>query len=222
MNNFNNLFITKLNLYHDEVNSLSSTLGQEETIKYLETKRAPILAEMLQYANENPSKFKSEILALLKSEDNLIICHVVEALSKDSENWDTFLIEMVDYIYDEANKAENPQPILENLSYFSFIELEKKLYVQKIADRIYKELNNEKIKIQLASIWVLPFFIENEIIKNKSTMLNSLQDKLYDKNWQVRYVAYTSLGYAKMIPAGFKYSLLDRIRGLFEEKPMII
>ncbi len=101
---------------------------------------------------------------------------------------------------------------------FYWLVENKSSFVQKITDRIYKELNSANIFIQIACLQELPYYINHSAIKNKSTITSRLQDKLNDKNWKIRLIAFQALSEENLLPDGYKLSFMDKLRKLFSGK----
>lgn len=102
---------------------------------------------------------------------------------------------------------------------FAHIENVNRPFVQKIVDRLYKETDSDNLPAKLAAIWTLPAYLTNPSLRNKSLIVDTLQQKLHDKNWKVRYVAFKSLGFEDMLPSGHKLSLIDQIRKIIYGAP---
>lgn len=171
-----------------------------------------LLSAIFNYANSNPQRFKQEIKEVLFDKELTPLAIVLEALSKDTDTWGAFYVDTLDNILEQAKVADKPQGVLNCLREFALIEKEEKPFVQKIADRLYKETNSNNLHIQLAAISMLPSYLTNPSVKNKSVIKDALLQKLYDAHWKVRYIAFESLGYENMLPAGHKLSLADKIR----------
>ena len=181
-----------------------------------------LLREILKYANFNPTKFKTEIDEV-KFDQNLMVLPIVsEALSKDTGKWGEFYIDLLNNILETAQTSKKPRAILNNLQEFAYIEKDTKPFVQKIVDRLFKELYNENLEIKLAAIWTLPNYLDNNSIKNKAQIIDNLREQLYDKNWKVRVVAFKSLGFENLLPDGYKQTLKDKLTKLILGEPPII
>jgi hypothetical protein len=147
---------------------------------------------------------------------------ISEALSTDTENWGQFYVDLLDDILETAKHSSKPNDILNNLQEFSYIENDSKPFVQKIVDRLCREIDSENLNVKLASIWTLPNYLDNNSLRNKSSIIDKLQEQLYDQNWKVRVVAFKSLGFENLLPDGYHLSLKDKLTKLFFGEPPII
>ena len=206
MNEFVTKFKTQIDSFWD--------VGEDEKKK--------VLSAILNYANSNQQKFKSEINQV-KFDNKLAPLPIVsEALSVDTENWGQFYVELLDDILEAAKQSNKPNDILNYLQEFAYIEKDSRPFVQKIVDRLYKELDSENLDIKLASIWTLPDYLDNSSIRNKSSIIDKLRHQLNDQNWKVRVVAFKSLGFGNLLPDGHKLSLKDKLTKLILGEPPII
>ncbi|HYE54654.1 MAG TPA: hypothetical protein VD996_07420 [Chitinophagaceae bacterium] len=179
-----------------------------------------LVQDVRDYANANPAQFVSEFNEVRFKEGSNYMSVVLEALSKDADKWGNFYVEQLDAILKAAAGTDDPGEILGNLTDLAYIEDETGPFVQRIADRLYREMESDDINIQMAAIWVLPDFIENPVIRNRSAMIAALQEKLNDANWKVRYVAHRSLGYSKLHPPGYRQRFTDKLRRMLHGNPL--
>ncbi len=179
-----------------------------------------ILNDILQYAGKNPEAFRSEMKRVIFDEDHSPLSVVFEALSKDTANWSEFFVETLDHLFIEAKKLEDPQFILYDLSAFTYLELDESS-IQRMVDRLYKEINSDIFLIKIAALWTLPSFLTTHSIRNRQRITGSLREKLNDPDWRVRYVAYKSLGYEDLLPEGYKLSIGDRLRKMIYGAPPV-
>ena len=201
MNQFVNLFENRIKTFWDD--------GEDATLH----------SDVLKYANADPQKFKAELREIQFDEEIDPLPVVLEAFSKDTDKWGSFYVEQLDEILSAAKKAQRPSEVLTYLLELVYIENDDRPFVQQIVDRLHKEINSENSTISRAAIWNLPTFIDNKSIRNRSTVINSLQEKLHDKNWRTRFVAYEALRFENLLPETYKQPLLDRIRVSIFGKP---
>ena len=187
-----------------------------------EEKRQILLKDILQYANTNPQKFKEDLEEVQFDETLSPLTIVLEALSKDTDTWGQLYVDTLDKIFEQAKIAAKPQAILSNLMEYAYISEDNKPFVQRIVDRLYKETDSDNLPTKLAAIWLLPSYLVNPVVRNKSSIVNSLQQKLHDKNWKVRYIAYKALGFEDMIPTGHKLSMADQFRKIIFGTPSAV
>ena len=177
-----------------------------------ESLRQQLLKDILEYANTNPQTFRQDVGKIQFDYELMPLPVILEALSKDTDNWGQFFVDTLDAIFKTAETAVKPQVILRFLSEFTYIENDERPFVQKIVDRLYNETDADNLAIKLAALWMLPVFLTNPSVKNKSQIIDALQQKLNDKNWKVRYVTYKSLSFDDLLPAGYKLAMVDRLR----------
>lgn len=206
-----NQFLEK---FSDPIKSFWETGSEQEKQK--------LLTDILHYASTNPEKFKQELQQVQFDKELTPLAVVLEALSKDTDKWGQFYVDTLDKIFEQAKVVDKPQDILSCLMEFAYIEKDNSPFVQLIVDRLNKETDSDNVSVKLAAIWTLPAYLKNPSIRNKSSITHSLQQKLYDKNWKVRYVAFKSLGYEDMLPDGHKLSMGDQIRKLIFGAPPTI
>jgi hypothetical protein len=206
MNNFVNRFETQI----------------ESFWKQDKDERKKLLDEILLYANSNQHTFKNEIDQVKFDQDLMALPIISEALSADTEAWGQFYVDLLDDILEAAKQSNNPNDFLEHLENFSYIEDDNRPFVQQIIDRLYKELGSENLHIKLASIWTLPNYLENNSIRNKSSIIDKLRQHLYHENWKVRVVAFKSLGFVDLLPGGYELPLKDKLKKFIFGSPPII
>ena len=187
-----------------------------------EDEKKKILRDVLKYANSNQQKFINEINQVKFDTDLMALPIISEALSVDTENWGQFYVDLLNDILQTAKQSSKPNDILNNLKEFSYIENDSRPFVQKIVDKLYKELDSENLDVKLASIWTLPNYLDNNSIRNKSSIIDKLRQQLNDRNWKVRVVAFKSLGFENLLPNGHKLSLKDILTKLIFGEPSII
>ena len=187
-----------------------------------EDQRQKLLSDILQYANSNVESFKQDMEEIQFDNELSPLPIVLEALSKDTDTWGQFYVDTLGKIFEKAKQADKPQEILNYLMEFAYIEKDEKPFVQRIVDRLYKETNSDNLSTQLAAIWTLPAYMKNPVVRNKPSIIESVQQKLQDKNWKVRYIAFKSLGFENMLPNGSKLSIGDQFRKLVFGAPPTI
>jgi hypothetical protein len=187
-----------------------------------ENQKQELLSDILQYANLNIDSFKQDMEEIQFDKDLSPLPVVLEALSKDTSTWGEFYVDTLNKIFEKAKQVDKPQEILNYLMEFAYIEKDEKPFVQRIVERLYKETDSDNLSTQLAAIWTLPAYMINPEIRNRSSIIESLQQKLQDKNWKVRYAAFKSLGFENMLPNGSKLSIGDKLRKLVFGAPPTI
>lgn len=184
--------------------------------------RQKLLTDILQYANTNPQTFKRDLEEVQFDNKLMPLAIVLEALSKDTDTWGQFYIDTLEKIFEKAKSSDKPYEILSCLMEFAYIEKDNRPFVQRIVDRLHKEIDSENVSTKLAAIWTLPAYLTNQSIRNKSLIADALRQKLYDKNWKVRYVTFKSLGFENLLPDGYTLSIADRLRKIILGAPPTI
>lgn len=187
-----------------------------------EQEEQQLLTDILQYANKNPEKFIQDLQEVQFDKELMPLAVVLEALSKDTDKWGQFYADTLDEIFEQAKVANKPQDILSCLTEFGYIEKDSRPFVQRIVDRLFKETESDNLPTKLAAIWMLPPYLKNPSIENKSLITEKLQQKLDDGNWKVRYVSFEALGYEDMLPVGYKLIMGDKIRKFIFGAPSTI
>lgn len=203
-----NQFIDK---FGERIRSYWETASEEQ--------KQQLLEDILQYANTNPQTFRQDLGEVQFNSQLAPLAIVLEALSKDTESWGQFYVDTLDAIFRTAKTTDKPQDILSCLMEFAYIEKDHRPFIQRIVDRLYEETDSNNLATKLAAVWTLPAYLKNPVVRNRSLIAQALQEKLHDRNWKVRYVAFKSLGYEDMLPAGHKFSIGDQIRRLIIGTP---
>ncbi len=180
-----------------------------------EEEKRILLNDVLTYANSNTNTFRKDIKEIQFDIVLSPLPVILEALSKDTERWGDFYVEVLRDIFEHAKKIKKPQNVLTFISEFYYIEGDTRPFVQKIVNILSKEIDSENIAIKLKAICTLPSYLRNPSIKNKNLLIKNLTEKLHDKNWKVRYVSFKSLGYENLLPKGSKLSYIDLLLKTF-------
>ncbi len=178
-----------------------------------------LLKEILDYANANPHTFKKELKQVQFDKELEPLPVVLEALSKDTENWGQFFVEQLDQILDTAHLQRQPAGTLTYLMEYTYVEKDQRPFVQQIVDRLYSEIGGENSTVSRAAIWTLPSFMHNDSIHNKSTIIQALHQQLHHKSWKTRFVTYEALKYENLLPASYKQKLMDKLLSVVLGKP---
>jgi len=204
MNQFSNLFSQRIKYFWSD----TSEQGKFELLK-----------DILNYANAEPQKFINELKEIQfdKGIDPLPV--VLEALSKDTDNWGAFFVEQLDEILKAAQNARKPSEVLTYLMEYAYVEKDNRPFVQQIVERLHKAIDSENSAVRRAAIWNLPSFMNNDSIKNKSRVVASLHEKLNDRSWKTRFVAFGALKFENLLPEGYKLKLTDRALATVLGKP---
>lgn len=184
-----------------------------------EEQREQLLSDIRKYANADPATFRRQLDEVMFDEDLDPLPVVMEALSEEPETWSDFFLDALNKIFATAEQSPKPEHILNKLIEFTYLEEVNAPFVQRIAEKLHSESNSTHLASQFAAIWYLPSFLINPSVRNKSSLLASLQQKLYDPNWKIRNVTFRSLGYENLVPEGFRLTLMDHLRKFFLGEP---
>ncbi|MFC0518126.1 hypothetical protein ACFFGT_28185 [Mucilaginibacter angelicae] len=184
-----------------------------------EAEKQKTITDILAYANLNPQKFKAELREVLFNPELDPLSVVLEALSKDTDTWGDFFVQVLDDIFDAAYATDKADGILFNLAEFYYIENDTRPFVQKIADRLLKELDSPRVDIRIEVIKNITGYLLNSSVKNKLAITNRLIDKLDDDNWKVRCVTFQYLAAENLLPQGAKLKLSDKLLGFLVGHP---
>ena len=183
--------IEKIEKFLKEYNSLSE---KEEEAAY---------AEISEYAERETDKF----ITFLKSCDIDDYGILIDALSADTKKWSTLFFEEIKRIFIEADKANNPTRTIMFLDEFVFLEPEEFLYRKELISFLKQYLRHHDPVFRYWAISLIADIVETSDILS----LNLLEKSLEDKDWRIRYWAYTYLTEIK--GAGrYKLSFIDKIK----------
>lgn len=204
MNQFSSLFSQRIKNFWSD----ASEQGKPELLK-----------DILDYANVEPPKFKSELREIQFDKEIDPLPVVFEALSKDTDNWGAFFVEQLDEILKAAQNTRKPSEILTNLMEYAYVEKDNRPFVQQIVEKLHRAIDSENSAVRRAAIWNLPSFMNNGSIRNKSRVIAALQEKLNDRSWKTRFVAFEALRFENLLPEGYKLKLTDKALSTVLGKP---
>lgn len=181
-----------------------------------------LLTDILTFANADPVLFKRDLEEVMFDDELSPLPIVLEALSKDTASWGPYYLVILNKIFEQARQTSKPDIILTHLWDFDYILEDHNPVVQDVVDRLVKEIDSDYLPNKLAAIATLPSFLTNPSVRNSSSARNRLQQKLHDKNWKVRYIAFKELSYENMLPDGYSLPVADRIRRLVFGDPSTV
>lgn len=180
-----------------------------------ENEMQSLFNDILVYANANPESFKAE-LAEFQFDVNLQPLPIIlEALSRNTDRWGQFYVDLLDTILAKTKTAKDPQAMIDHLIEYCLVEYHPKLFVKHIAARLHKELLADNLYTKCAAISMLPNYLENPVVEDKEEILAEIKRKLKNPKWQVRYIAYISLKNTKRLPPNYKLSFKDKLLRLY-------
>lgn len=178
-----------------------------------------LLNEVLMYANANADTFTQEIAEIQFDRKLQPLPVVLEALASDTDNWGPFFLETMDMVFDRTKHSDRPQEIVDHLIEFVYIEKQQKPFVQQIVARLHQELFSDNITTKCAAISMLPNYLSNPVVDDKTTIIKDIQSKLVNPIWRVRYTAYITLKKMKLLPKGFQLPVVDSILRIYYGRP---
>jgi len=184
-----------------------------------EEEKNELIADILIYANANPDSFKRDVKEILFDPEVRPLPFVLEALSKDTKNWGDFYVNVLNDILEKAEQTDKPEHILTFTYEFYYTEEADGEFVQRIANRLLKALDSEKEAVRLKAICTLPGYLRNPVIKNRDLILSRLEEKLNDKSWKARYLAFQYLKFEDLLPKGRRLSFKDKILKMLFGEP---
>lgn len=194
-------------LFEDRIKAFWENMPEEEM--------QALFADILIYANANPQTFCEELASIQFDPLLQPLPIVLEALSKDTDRWGQFYIDILETVLAKTKTAKNPQEMVDNLIEFCLVEYQPKLFVKHIAARLYKELFDDDLYTKCAAISMLPHYLENPVVENKGAIVAEIKQKLANPKWKVRYVAYLALKEAKLLPPKYKLPFVDQLFRLY-------
>jgi hypothetical protein len=194
-----------LNQFADRIQSFYKDQEQEKQL---------LLTDILSYANLNPEEFNNQVKEIGYDKKLMALSIIMEALSKDTDRWGDFYVDLLEDIFSRAKQSSVPKQFLMYLSDFAFIERDRKEYVQRTVSIFDREIEAENIAVKLAAIENLGYYMHNDFIKDTGLIIEKLRIKLNDANWKVRHAAFTALQEAGLLRDGDKLQVKDKLMKL--------
>ncbi|RFZ83469.1 hypothetical protein DYU05_15175 [Mucilaginibacter terrenus] len=188
--------------------------------KYTEAEMQELFADILTYANANPQAFVKELEQVQFDPVLQPLPIVLEALSRDSDKWGEFFVNLLNTILVKAKSSANPQEMVDNLIEFAHIETHPKLFVKHVAKRLHQELTDDNLYTKSAAISMLPNYLDNPVVVDKEDIIQELQNKLRNPKWQIRYLAYISLKKFNLLPPDYSLSFTDKLLRMYKGRPL--
>jgi hypothetical protein len=195
-----------LNKFGDRIQNFYQDQEQEKQL---------LLTDILNYANLNPEEFSNQIKEIRYDKKLMALSIIMEALSKDTDKWGDFYVDILEDIFYRAKQSSAPKQFLMYLSDFAFIERDRKEYVQRIVSIFDRETEAENLVVKLAAIENLGYYLDSDFVKGTGLIIEKLRIKLNDPNWNVRYAAFTALQEAALLRDGDKLRVKDKLMKLF-------
>jgi len=172
-----------------------------------------IFAQIRAYANANKTRFIQEVRTFDLQEELSPLPLVYEAIAKDSDNWSDFYVDEIKRVLDFSLTTDNPKGVLDNLNELVFnLDTADAPHIRKIMDMLGQAVEATNATVRREAIFLVSGILNSDNLKQYHALVSSITARLHDPAWRVRYTAYLALTDANALPAGFKLSLLDRLR----------
>lgn len=181
-----------------------------------------LLHEVLIAANADPDRFRKYWAEVELDPASAPWSVVLEALSKDLDQWGDFYSEQLDRVLTAAESVADPTGMLNLLAEYCYVEADHRPFIQRIVDRLVDGLGSRNWAVRAACVSMLTYYVDNPVVKDKEQTISMMRRRLMDIDLRVRYLAHQALHYEGLLPAGFKLSLKDRLLLLFIGKPSSI
>lgn len=194
-----------LNQFGDRIQNFYQDQEQEKQL---------LLTDILNYANLSPEEFSIQIKEIRYDKKLMPLSIIMEALSKDTDRWGDFYVDILEDIFCRAKQSSAPKQFLMYLSDFGFIERDRKEYIQRIVSIFNRETEAENLAVKLAAIENLGYYLDNDFVKGTGLIIEKLRIKLNDPSWKVRYAAFSALQETGLLRDGDKLRIKDKLMKL--------
>lgn len=160
-------------------------------------------AEISECAERATDKF----ITFLKSCDIDDYGILIDALSSDTKKWSSLFFEEIKRIFTDADTSNNPAGTIMFLDEFVFLEPEDFLYRKELISFLKQYLTHNSAVFRYWALSLIADFIEI----SDDLSINLIENKLNDRDWRIRYWAYTYLTEIRG-EGRYKLSFTDRIK----------
>lgn len=179
--------------------------------KLHEDERRRLFAELRVVARKNRAEFITAVRALPFANNNMLFT-VYVALTEEPEYWEDFFLEEVERLLNAAGSATDPVAVLTHLEAFAYLASKEEGALQRrLRLRFQKELDASNVAIRRRAIWAIGDFL----YASNYDVINKLKQLLAeDRDWRIRYYAYTALECINKVPTEYRQSFLDKARAI--------
>ncbi|MEL6534530.1 MAG: hypothetical protein AAFQ98_03920 [Bacteroidota bacterium] len=173
-----------------------------------------IFEELLKFANNDKEGFINYVNAQKLDNDSYRPI-IYQALMENAVGWEDFLLDQIKFIMEASESGgKDATDEISNIFYLVNIkDLAKSFYTAGI-DYLEPKLNSRNIAVRKAALEYIVDLHFGGNITMKPKLKNELQTQLKDQIYTVRLSAYLNLKTGKLLPAGYKQSIIDKIRYL--------
>lgn len=178
-------------------------------------------ADIVKYANENREQFVKDIQDIKYVLELDAFTLILDLLTDQGEQWGSLMYDTLDEILTNAYLPDQKVNYLYFLTEFVLFDFSEAVYLQKLVDRLGKELDSENEKIRLAAINAMPLMMDYPNIRNKSNYIERLQHFLTNGNRKERLVAFTTLDIENLLPTGYIQPFKDKVLRFIYGQPTV-
>ena len=173
--------------------------------------RKALCQDFERYALENKEIFE-RFVAEIPVHDYDFYFNMVDALSRNSEAWQRFLLNLLKRIFTAAESSQNPKPIFESLQAYSLLRKEKNdVFQAQLRQAFIEKTYSQNHRIRKMGTWILGDFV----YPDSSDSLARLERLKLDSDWKVIYYAVVILNEIKEQPLHKGIPLYDILRSKF-------
>jgi hypothetical protein len=178
-------------------------------------------ADIIKYANENREQFVKDIHDIKYVLELDAFTLILDLLTDQGEQWGSLMYDTLDEILTNAYLPDQKVNYLYFLTEFVLFDFSEAVYLQKLVDRLGKELDSENEKIRLAAINAMPLMMDYPNVRNKSNYIELLQHFLTNGNRKERLVAFTTLDIENLLPTGYIQPFKDKVLRFIYGQPTV-
>lgn len=178
-------------------------------------------ADIVKYANENREQFVKDIQDIKYVLELDAFTLILDLLTDQGEQWGSLMYDTLDEILTNAYLPDQKVNYLYFLTEFVLFDFSEAVYLQKLVDRLEKELDSENEKIRLAAINAMPLMMDYPNVRNKSNYIERLQHFLTNGNRKERLVAFTTLDIENLLPTGYIQPFKDKVLRFIYGQPTV-
>ena len=178
-------------------------------------------ADIVKFANENREQFVKDIQDIKYVLELDAFTLILDLLTDQGEQWGSLMYDTLDEILTNAYLPDQKVNYLYFLTEFVLFDFSEAVYLQKLVDRLGKELDSENEKIRLAAINAMPLMMDYPNVRNKSNYIERLQHFLTNGNRKERLVAFTTLDIENLLPTGYTQPFKDKVIRFIYGQPTV-
>lgn len=178
-------------------------------------------ADIVKYANENREQFVKDIQDIKYVLELDAFTLILDLLTDQGEQWGSLMYDTLDEILTNAYLPDQKVNYLYFLTEFVLFDFSEAVYLQKLVDRLEKELDSENEKIRLAAINAMPLMMDYPNVRNKSNYIERRQHFLTNGNRKERLVAFTTLDIENLLPTGYTQPFKDKVLRFIYGQPTV-